>query len=462
MLPKPGKTWTSPEHFRPIALTSCVGKILERLFARRLYEVCERLQLLPEEQSGFRPGRDAQEQVLLIVQRATQAANGGLATAVAALDAAQAYDSVWHAGLLFSCREVLSQATCRWLAGFLHQRRAAVLEDGGFLSAEFQTLGGVPQGSPLSPLLYILYTREMPLPRGPLLGATAYADDICCWASARTPAAAWSLLQPHLHALNEWGKRWRLRFSPTKTQAAFLARRWTSWPTGALDAPSFGGANLQWAAHVDLLGVRLDRRLTFHPHAQELRRRLSLRTLQLQRLFSSARRGPQWVRILLWKVFIRSALTYSAPVILTACDTVWLLLERLERRALRTACYAPWRTRAQELYRRAGTLPLREEAKRLAGDLLSRHSSRGNLRLLRAFTSEVEQSQHVVRFEEPLDRVLACVPPTERDHIARRTRTAAAPRTTRHRGRRSRAERNPPLFWGVHPWTSQRNERASQ
>ena len=275
---------------------------------------------------------------------------------MAALDVAKAYDSVWHAGLLHSCRAVLSYATCRWIAGFLRDRKAAVLEAGGHLSAEISTRGGVPQGSPLSPLLYILYTREMPLPREPLLGATAYADDVCLWASARTPAAAWDSLQPHLDALVVWGKRWRLRFSADKTQAAYLACRWTAWPDGALEPPRFNGTELSWAVHVDLLGIRLDRRLSFHPYAQEIARRLSPRTQELQRLLCTARRVPQWVGVLLWKAFIRSALTYAAPVILTACDTTWLVLERLERRVLRTTCRLPWRTRAAEIYQRAGVL----------------------------------------------------------------------------------------------------------
>ncbi len=91
--------------------------------------------------------------------------SGGLVMAVAALDVTKAYDSVWHAGLLYQCREVLPDSTSRWIAGFLRARAAAVLESGA-LSAEFPTPGGVPQGSPLSHLLYVIFTMEMPLPRG--------------------------------------------------------------------------------------------------------------------------------------------------------------------------------------------------------------------------------------------------------------------------------------------------------
>ena len=84
-------------------------------------------------------------------------------------------------GLLFQCREVLSRPSSRWIAGFLRDRRASVLED-GFLSVEFLVPGGVPKGSPLFPLLCVLFTQTLPLPRGQWLGATAYADDIAVFA----------------------------------------------------------------------------------------------------------------------------------------------------------------------------------------------------------------------------------------------------------------------------------------
>ena len=453
MLPKPGKALTAPEDFRPIALTSCLGKLLERLVARRLLLFCTDRDLLPPEQSGFRPGRDCLEQVTLIAQRAAQGLNGGLTTAVASLDVSKAYDSVWHAGLLFRCREALPPATCRWIAGFLRGRTAAVLED-GHLSAEFSVPSGVPQGSPLSPLLYVFFTASMPLPRGQRLGATAYADDVALWASAATPAAAWEVLRPHLRELVSWGCRWRLKFSVEKTQAAYFSRRLGNWGPGSLASPLFGGVELPWARDVRLLGVRLDRRLRFLRHTQEVAQRFAPRVLELRRLMDTFRRVPAWVGVLLYKSLIRSALLYAAPVLVLLCDSGWRVLERLERRALRAALHARMATPVEELYRRAAITPLREESRRLAGLFLARHARRTNSHLLASFAPEVDQRADIVRFEEPLDRLLACVSPRDRPGVVSRIHETvgdivALPLTG---GRPSRGLTHPPTFWGISPW----------
>ena len=453
MLPKPGKLLTSAADFRPVALTSCLGKILERLFARRLQCWCDRRGLLPVEQSGFRCGRDAEEQVVLLTQRAVQAMNGGLVTAVAALDISKAYDSVWHAGLLHQCREALSPASTRWIAAFLHDRSAAVLE-AGHLSAPFPTPSGVPQGSPLSPLLYIFYTRSMPLPRGEGLGATAYADDVAVWATARTPAAAWSRLEPHLDTMVAWGRRWRLRFSEEKTQAAYLTRRLGGWTGEALERPSFLGARLEWSPQVDLLGVRIDRGLNFLRHAQRVQRRLAPRTLDLRRMLESSPSVPRWVGLLLYKVLLRPCLTYAAPVLTMTCDSGVRVLERAERRGLRAAIRARTDTPSEELYRRAATAGrVREEIRRLAGGFLVRHARHHNGRLLTAFSTEVEQGPHSVYVDGPLERALASARPEDRPAVVAWVRAHVMPPPPRRPGRPSRARASTSSrTWGLSPF----------
>ena len=127
--------------------------MLERLLAGRLLAANLHRRLLTVEQSVFLPGRDTTEQLLLLTQRAGQAMNAGLVTTLIALDANKAFDSVWHASLLRSLRkQQFSISPRRWIAAFLRNRTAAVLED-GHLSRTFPMAAGVPQGSPL---LYIL------------------------------------------------------------------------------------------------------------------------------------------------------------------------------------------------------------------------------------------------------------------------------------------------------------------
>ena len=327
LLPKPGKPLTEPSHFRPIALCSCVGKLLERIVARRLLAICRRRNLLPPQQSAFQAGRDTTEQLVLLTQRVGQALNAGLSTTLVALDARKAFDCVWHAGLLRSLRErQFSAPTRRWVASFLQHRSASVLED-GHLSRRFVVAAGVPQGSPLSPLLYILYTAEMPLPCGPHAGASLYADDVAFWASGPSPAAALQRIRPALHRAVRWGRRWRIAFNPDKTQLGFFSRR-TAWPLDSLAPQHLLGVRQEWAPSVDLLGVRLDRRLSFAAHLRRLQERLGPRILDLRRWTWAYRSVPAWVGVLLFRALLRPAYLYAAPVLLLASPTAREALRR--------------------------------------------------------------------------------------------------------------------------------------
>ena len=464
LLPKPGKPLTSAADFRPVSLTSCVTKVLERIFARRLLSWCEQRSLLPEAQSGFRPARDALEQVVLLAQRATQAVNGGLVTAVASLDVSKAYDSVWHGGLLLQCREVLSEPSTRFIAGFLRGRTAAVLEEGR-LSTSFPAPAGVPQGSPLSPLLYVLYTRTMPLPRGQRLGATAYADDVALWASSTSPAAAWADLQPHLDALVSWGHRWRLRFAPEKTQAAFFSRRQGGWSTEQLGEPAFGSTPLPWRPAVDLLGVRLDRRLRLYRHARRVVQRAAPRVQELRHLLLRHRSVPAWVGLLLYRSLVRPCLTYAAPLLPLACPSAWGLLERLERSGLRAALRLPAHSDLDELLHRTTALgPFRSHVEVLGASFLARHARHRNLRLLSAFRTEVDQHADRLRVDGPLERLLTWTEEEDRPALVSVVRELVPAPPPQHAGRPSRARLEPvaPWRWGISPFDSGADLPATQ
>ena len=135
------------------------------------------------------------------------------------------------------------------------------------------------------------------------------------------------------------------------------------------------------------------------------------------------------------------------------CDTDWHL-ERLECRAQRAAVHARLATPVADLYQRMAVIPIRAECQRLAGRFLLRHAQRDNRRLLRGFAPEVDQRVGIVRFEEPLDRLLACVSPPERRQVVDKVHALVAsfvalPTSS---GSPSQAVRHPPEFWGVSPW----------
>ena len=456
LLPKPGKPLTSPADFRPIALCSCIGKLLERLFARRLQALSLRRRLLPAEQSAFLPGRDTTEQLLLLTQRAGQAMNAGLVTTIVALDANKAFDSVWHAGLLRCLRErQFSARTRRWVAAFLRSRTATVLED-GHLSRSFPLAAGVPQGSPLSPLLYILYTAEMPLPRGPLAGASAYADDVAMWACGESPSAALQRIRPVLHRAVRWGRRWRIAFNPAKTQVGFFSRR-THWPLDSLPPPQLMGVEQHWSATVDLLGLRLDRRLSLVAHTNRLRERLAPRALDLRRWTWAYRSVPNWIGALLFRTLLRPAYTYAAPVLLLASPTAQRNLQRLERRGLRAALRRGVICPEPELRDRARVGPLQDHLHELGGRYLLRLAELNARRVLAAFQALARQHAGLARFDTPLERLYATLDTDDR-RVLREALSrlgifpGAEDRTHGGRNRRSSSGLDDPYLWGISPF----------
>jgi len=455
LLPKPGKRLTSPADFRPIALCSCVGKMLERLFARRLQRECLRRHILPPEQSAFLPGRDTTEQLVLLAQRAGQAMNAGLTTAVIALDANKAFDSVWHAGLLRTLKErQFSAHSRRWVAAFLRDRTAAALEQ-GHLSRRFPVTAGVPQGSPLSPLLYIIYTAEMPLPRGPRTGASLYADDVAMWACGHSPSAALQRLRPVLHRAVRWGRRWRIAFNPAKTQVGFISRR-SHWPLDDLSPPHLLGVEQTWAEHVDLLGVRLDRRLSLIAHTNRLQQKVAPRALQLRQWTWAYRSVPNWVGALLFRALLRPIYTYAAPLLLSAAPTAHRQLQRLERRGLRAALRRGVDCRDAELHARGQVGPLQDHIKDLGGRFLVRQAQDGNARVLRGFRTLAGQHPDRARYDLPLERQYACLDANDRHRIDEALfRAGVFPGYNdgdQHPGRNRRASAEEDQ-WGISPFS---------
>jgi retron-type reverse transcriptase len=165
---------------------------------------------------------------------------------------------VWHTGLLYKLRRALPLNYFFLLKSYLLSRHFLV-KVGTDQSALTSINAGVPQGSVLSPLSYLLYTADLPTSPGTL--TATFADDTSLLNMDSDPVVTSQLLQTDLLAIKIWLKTWRLKANETKvTHVTFTMRRATCPPVHINDV------QLPQSDDVKYLVLHLDRRLTWHKH----------------------------------------------------------------------------------------------------------------------------------------------------------------------------------------------------
>ena len=127
-IPKPNKDHTYPENYRPIAISSCVGRLLQKILANRLQDYCVRLGIFSKTQSGFQLNRSTIDAYLPLYHSILINQDINSLTQLLQTDFSKAYDRVWHNGLLFKLNKHLKiqGRIINWLNTFLKQRQTCV------------------------------------------------------------------------------------------------------------------------------------------------------------------------------------------------------------------------------------------------------------------------------------------------------------------------------------------------
>ena len=185
---KDGKDPKFTTSYRPISLTSCLGKILEKIIADRLIYVLEsKLQLNPN-QAGFRQGRSTTDQVLKLVQSVIDRFHQGKGeslTIATFYDYEKAFDKVWRDGLLWKMIQLnIPPRFIHYVRNFLSTRHTKV-EVNNKRSGNFFLDQGLPQGSAISPLLFLIFINDIDTKLSPTTLASLFADDTVTWTQGK-------------------------------------------------------------------------------------------------------------------------------------------------------------------------------------------------------------------------------------------------------------------------------------
>ena len=214
--------------------------------------------LLSEHQHGFLPGRSCSMQLLTVMNKWTEALDNGQTFDVVYLDFAKAFDSVPHKRLLHKLASYgVNGKLLAWIHAFLSNRRQRVVVNGEMASWSAVT-SGVPQGSVLGPLLFLVFIND--LPEAITSPLKIFADDTKIYRVLSTVDDNQEL-QDDIDSLSVWSEQWQMPFNTKKCKVMHFGHG------NAMHQYAMNGENLEATDHEKDLGVVVDDKLRFHLHS---------------------------------------------------------------------------------------------------------------------------------------------------------------------------------------------------
>ena len=206
-----------PLNYRPVSLTSVVCKMCERVFKRQWTEFLERRELISNKQFGFRKGRSCVTNLLSFYSRVVdkvQERDGWVDCIY--LDLKKAFDKVPHRRLLWKVEHKggLTGQTLKWMESYLRGREMRTMVKDA-KSEWREVTSGVPQGSVLAPILFLVYINDMP--EGVKSYMNLFADDAKLLRHIKDEEDC-KILQEDLNKIWRWSRKWQMEFNVEKSQ----------------------------------------------------------------------------------------------------------------------------------------------------------------------------------------------------------------------------------------------------
>ena len=361
-IPKPGKDHSDPNNYRPIALTSCLCKTMERMVHTRLMWFLESNGLLANTQCGFRKNRCTTDHLIRFESFIRNAFVQGERVVAILFDLEKAYDTTWKHGILKDLKEMgLDGQLPTFIGNFLSERIFRV-RIGSCFSDPFEQDMGVPQGSILSPLLFNIKINNIVKTVRQGMQNSLFVDDFALMAKGKHLHSIERQLQLCVNAIEKWALENGFKFSQTKTECIHFSQRRERLADPVI---TLKGSPIKVSNQVKFLGLIFDSRLSFVPHIKYLRTSC-MQTCNLLKVISSTDWGADKKTLLmLYRSLIRAKLDYGCVVYGTAKPSHLKALNPVVHQALRI-CLGAFRTSPVEsLYVEANEPPLELRRKKL-------------------------------------------------------------------------------------------------
>ena len=311
---------------RPISLTCICGKLLEHIISSNLMTHLEENSILYDLQHGFRSSRSCETQLISFIQNLAQSFNQNIQTDVIIMDFANAFDKVPHKHLIYKLQYYgITGHTLNWISDFLKGRTQTVVLEGE-MSDKVPVTSGVPQGTVLGPILFLIYINDLPnyLQHSTL---RLFADDSIIYKEIKCMNDC-QKLQEDLESAARWERDWLMLFHPDKCSVLSVTQKRNpicftyklhSHTLQKVQSAKYLGitiqSNLKWDKHINNITNKANQTLGF------LKRNLKITSVK--------------VKDHAYKALVRPKLEYSSSVWDPHSRSHISQIEKVQRRAAR-------------------------------------------------------------------------------------------------------------------------------
>ena len=313
-------------NYRPVSLTSVPCKILEHIIFHHIMGHLDAHHVLVNYQHGFRQGHSCESQLITIVEHLARNLDHGKQTDVLLLDFSNAFDTVPHKRLLKKLDHYgIRGQLIKWMESWLCGRTQTVVVNGS-QSSPVTVTSGVPQGTVLDPLMFLLYINNIGLQITPELGL--FADDSVLYGVVNNISSA-EVLQSDLNKLVVWSEKWQMAFNASKS---FLLRVTRFRDNVVNYTYTMMGQPITPVTQHKYLGVELESKLTWNEHISAITGRANS---SLGFLTGNLHNCPEQIKTQAYYSLVRPHLEYACSVWDPHTQKNIQSIEKVQRRAAR-------------------------------------------------------------------------------------------------------------------------------